>query len=51
MSIHSCIIIQDFGTEDILKPYIKYCFKINGRQMFIMHKKVNMLNSKIMKEK
>ena len=38
-------------TEEILKCHIKDCFKINGNQRIIMPKKVNMLNSKIMKKK
>ena len=37
--------------EEILKCHIKDCFKINGNQRIIMPKKVNMLNSKIMKKK
>ena len=38
-------------TEEILKCHNKDCFKINGNQRIIMPKKVNMLNSKIMKKK
>ena len=37
--------------EEIFKCHIKDCFKINGNQRIIMPKKVNMLNSKIMKKK
>ena len=46
---HYCL--QAFSTEEILKRHIKDCFKINDKQKIIMPKKVNMLNSKIMKEK
>ena len=42
---------QAFSTEEILKHHIKDCFKINGKQKIIMPTKVNILNSKIMKEK
>ena len=42
---------QAFRTEEILKLHIKDCFKTNDKQNIIMPKKVNMLNSKIMKEK
>ena len=43
--------LQALSTEEILKNHIKDCFKISGNQNIIMPKKVNMLNSKIMKEK
>ena len=59
--IHSCITIlytvernicryclHAFSTEEILKHHIKECFKINGKPNVI--KKVNMLNSKIIKK-
>ena len=42
--------LQAFSTEGILKTHIRYCFKINGKQIIIMPQKVYMLNSKIMKE-
>ena len=42
--------LQAFSTEKILKCQIIDCFAINGKQRIIMPKKVNMLNSKIMKE-
>ena len=38
-------------TEDVLKFHIKDCSKINGKQTIKMSKKVNMLNSKISKER
>ena len=34
-----------------LKFYAKDCFKINGKQMIKVSKRVHTLNSKIMKEK
>ena len=43
--------LQAFSIEEILKPHIKDFFKINGKQRIIMPKKVNTLNSKIMKKK
>ena len=43
--------LQGFSTEEILKCHIKDCFKVNGRQKTIMLKMVDMLNSKIIKEK
>ena len=43
--------LQAFSTQEILKRHIKDCFKINGKQRITMAEKVNMLNSKIMKEK
>ena len=30
--------LQAFSTEEILKPHIKNCFKINGKQKNIMPK-------------
>ena len=42
---------QYFITEEILKRHIKDCLNINGKQTIKMNKKVNMLNSKILKEK
>ena len=41
---------QTFSTEEILKCHIKDCSKIKGIQRIIMPKKVNMVNSKNMKE-
>ena len=41
---------QAFRTEEILKRHIKDCFKTNDKQN-IMPKKMNMLDSKIKKEK
>ena len=32
--------LQVFSTEEILKRYIKECFKINGKKRIIMPKKV-----------
>ena len=43
--------LQAFSTEEISTRQIKDCFEINGKQKFIMTKKVNMLNSKTMEEK
>ena len=43
--------LQAFSTEEMLKLYIKDCFKVNGKQRIKMPKKANMLNSKIMREK
>ena len=40
-----------FITKEILKRHIKNCIKINGKQRIIMPEKVNMLNSKVLKEK
>ena len=40
---------QAFNTEEIIKRHINNCFKINGKQRFIMPKKASMLNSKIMR--
>ena len=42
--------LQAFSTEEILKRHIRDCFKINGKHMMKMPIKVNMLNSKILKE-
>ena len=46
---HYCL--HAFTTEEILKRDIKDCFKINAKQTIKMPKKVNMLNSKLLKEK
>ena len=35
---HSCYCLQAFGTEEILKPHIKDCFKVNGQQRIIIRK-------------
>ena len=43
--------LQAFSKREILKCYIKDSFKINAKQRIIMPKKMNMLNSKIMREK
>ena len=43
--------LQAFRTADVLKCHIKNCFKINGKQSIKVPKNVNMLDSKIMKEK
>ena len=43
--------LQALSAEEILKGHIKDCFKINGVQRIVMPKKVNLLNSKILKEK
>ena len=43
--------LQTFSTEEILKCHIKDCFEINGKQRIKMLKKVNTLNSNIMKGK
>ena len=40
-----------FVTEETLKCHIKDCFKINGKQTIKMPEKMDMLNSKILKEK
>ena len=44
----SCYYLQDFSTKKILKCHVKDCFKINGKQMIKMHKKMNTLDSKVM---
>ena len=36
---HFCYCLQAFSTEEILKSYVKDCFKINGQQMIKMLKK------------
>ena len=46
---HYCL--HTFTTEEILKRDIKDCFKINAKQTIKIPKKVNMLNSKLLKEK
>ena len=43
--------LQALSTKEILKCDSKDCLKINRKQRVIMPKKVNMLNSKIMKQK
>ena len=43
--------LQAFRTADVLKCHIKNCFKINGKQSIKVPKNVNMLDSKIIKEK
>ena len=43
--------LQSFSAEEILKCHINDCFKINGKQRIIMPKKVNALDSNIMREK
>ena len=48
---HFCYCLQVFSTEEILKHHINDCFKINGKQRDIRSKKVNTLNSKVMREK
>ena len=40
-----------FVVIKILKHHIKDCFKINGKQKIKILRKVNMLNSNILKEK
>ena len=40
-----------FSAEEILKSHIVDCFKINNKQRIVTPKKVDLLNSKIMKEK
>ena len=44
---HYCL--QAFRTAEKLKSHIKNCFTINGKQTIRMPKKVNVLNSKILK--
>ena len=46
-----CFCLHAFITEEILDRHIKDCFKINSKQRIKMQKKVNMINSKILKEK
>ena len=43
--------LQVFSTEEITKPGINYCFKINDKQRIIVHKKVKYIKFKIMGEK
>ena len=43
--------LHAFSTEESLKRQIKGSFKVNCKQRIIMPNKMNMLNSKIMKEK
>ena len=50
--IHFCrYCLHAFSTQEILKRYFKGCFKINDKQRIIMSKKLNTLNSKVMREK
>ena len=49
---HFCrYFLHTFITEEILKCHIKDYFEINGKQTIKTPKKVNMLNSKTLKEK
>ena len=49
---HFCrYFLQAFCIEKIVKSHIKDCFKINDKQKIINLKNMNLLNSKIMKEK
>ena len=57
MIIH-CIVEENIFAVIVYKLLIqkkhcnvKDCFKINGKQRIIMPKKMNMLNSKVMREK
>ena len=45
---HYCL--QAFRIADVLKCHIKDCFTINGKQKIKMPKKVNILDSKVMKK-
>ena len=45
-----CFCLQAFRTAKILKYHIKDCFKINGKKWIKVSTKLNMLDSKIMKE-
>ena len=38
--------LQAFSTEEIIKPRINYCFKINDKQRIIVHKKVQYIKLK-----
>ena len=42
--------LQSFSTEEILKPHIKDCSKINGEQKIIMTKIDQYVNAKIIRE-
>ena len=42
--------LKGFSRKEILKYHFKDCFKINGEQSIRCLKKVNMLNSKIMRK-
>ena len=46
-----CCCLHAFITDEILKHYIKDCFKNNGKQTIKIPKKVKTLNSKFLKEK
>ena len=39
-----CYCLQAFSSEEILKPHIKDCLKINEKQRIKMSKKKNTLN-------
>ena len=43
--------LQDFYTKKILKGHVKDYFKVNGKLMIKIPKKVNMLDSKVIKAK
>ena len=43
--------LQEFSTEEMLKSLIVDCFKINDKHRILMPKKVNWLNSNIIKER
>ena len=49
---HFCFYsLRAFKTTEKLKYNVKNCFKINGEQRIKIPKKVNSLDSKIVKEK
>ena len=39
-----CYCLQAFSTEEIWKFHIKDCFKINGKPIIIMPKKIEFVN-------
>ena len=39
-----CYCLQAFSTEEIWKLHIKDCFKINGKPIIIMPKKIEFVN-------
>ena len=43
--------LQTFSTGQILKGHVNDCSKINGKQMIKLPKKVNMVDSNVMKGK
>ena len=45
-----CYYLLSFSTEEILKRYVKDCFKINGKKSIVCQSKVGMLDSKNLKE-